>query len=612
MNESTKTFSFVIAAAAVLLLAWAVRPSTPSVVTDELVGKSLFPALDDPLKAKRMRIVTFDEGTSQAREFEVAQINGVWALPSHKNYPADAKEQMASAAAALVDLKVLAPVSNDARDHELYGVVEPKTSEDQIGQKGVGKLIVVEDENGKALAKLIIGKEDKPTHGDDMAASQTELRFVRIPGQDQVYRVQMKTDKFTTNFADWIETDLLKLNPWDIADIMLKDYSVAEKMTAAGDIQPVLMQRADIDLSFDDKANKWNLKELQEFKDNKPKDVKLTDDQELNATKLNDLKTALGSLKIIDVARKPAQLSADLKTEKGELHDEAMADLARRGFLPAMMHNQFQIVSNDGEATVSMKDGVQYVLRFGEVAGIDSGSDADKKKTEDGGKAAKDGKDGGKLAAGKSDTADEKSETAAADGTEKAGEKANKNGGLSRYIMVMAQFNPDLIPKPDLQPLPDIKKAPEKSTTGKVESAPTDAAKAGASDKKADAKADVKKDAKKDDSKPGSETASKDDSDDLEAQEAQRDRIEKENKRKQDAYDEKIKAGQLRAKELNARFADWYYVVGDETYRKIHLGQADIVKKKAAEGKEAGHAAIPKNPFEGVNLPGIPGAAGQN
>ncbi|HTQ37478.1 MAG TPA: DUF4340 domain-containing protein [Pirellulales bacterium] len=611
MNENTKTISFVVAAAAVLLLAWAFRPVPPPLVTNELVGKSLFPDLDDPLKAKRMRIVTFDESTSQVREFEVAQVNGVWSLPSHKNYPADAKEQMASAAAALVDLKVLAPVSNDARDHELYGVVEPKTSEDQFGEKGVGKLVVIEDENGKALAKLIIGKEDKPSHSDELAGSQTQLRFVRVPGQDQVYRVQMNADKFSTNFSDWIETDLLKLNPWDIEDIKLHDYSVTDKLTPTGEIQPALMPRADIDLAYDDKTNKWNLKALQEYKDGKPTDIKLTGDEELNSAKLNDLKSALGSLKIVDVARKPSQLSADLKTEKGAIHEEAMGDLARRGFLPALVHNQFQIVSNDGEATLSMKDGVQYVLRFGEVAGIDSGSDTDKKKSPDGEKKDAQGEKaetaGGKAAA----AGDNKSQPAAADDAEKGSEDpAAKNGGLSRYIMVMAQFNPDLISKPDLQPLPDIKKAPEKSAAGKTESGPADGAKANAPDKKADAKAESKKDAKKDDSKAGSETASKDDTDDLEALEAQRDRIEKENKRKQDEYDEKIKAGQQRAKELNARFSDWYYVVGNDTYRKIHLGQADIIQKKApAEGKETGHAAIPKNPFE---LPGLPGATGQN
>ncbi len=108
MNENTKTISFIFTAAAVLVLAWAFRPAAPPLVTDEMVGKSLFPELDDPLKAKKMRIVTFDEGTSQVREFEVAQANGVWSLPSHQNYPADAKDQLASAVSALVDLKVLA------------------------------------------------------------------------------------------------------------------------------------------------------------------------------------------------------------------------------------------------------------------------------------------------------------------------------------------------------------------------------------------------------------------------------------------------------------------------------------------------------------------------
>ncbi len=113
MNENTKTISFIFTALVVLLLAWALRPAPPAAATNEMVGKSLFPELDDPLKAKRMRIVTFDEGTSQVREFEVAQTNGVWALPSHQNYPADAKDQLALAASALVDLKVLAAVSND-------------------------------------------------------------------------------------------------------------------------------------------------------------------------------------------------------------------------------------------------------------------------------------------------------------------------------------------------------------------------------------------------------------------------------------------------------------------------------------------------------------------
>src|SRR5262249_29653319 len=154
----------------------------------------------------------------------------------------------------------------------------------------------------------------------------------------------------------------------------------------------------------------------------------------------------------MDVARKPAQMSANLKAGKDYIDDNTYKDLRQRGFhaVPAA-NDQFDIVSNDGEAVVSMKDGVQYVLRFGEVAGIDSGADDEKKKADaTGDKVDTDAK-----------KADATADNAAAE--KQADESPDKKGGLSRYIMVMAQFNPDLLPKPDLQPLPEIKKAPEKT-----------------------------------------------------------------------------------------------------------------------------------------------------
>ena len=78
---------------------------------------------------------------------------------------------------------------------------------------------------------------------------------------------------------------------------------------------------------------------------------------------------------------------------------------------------------------------------------------------------------------------------------------------------------------------------------------------------------------------------------------AERERIEKENKRKQEEYDEKVAAGKKHVKELNDRFADWYYVISDDVYRKIHLTRADFVKKKEAKDKAkdaAGHDHRPR------------------
>src|SRR3954447_229165 len=132
MSESSKTISLIAAAAALLAAAFLTRPAAPTAISEQVIGKPLFAELSDPLKAKRMRIVTFDEGTSRAKEFEVAQMNGIWSLPSHKNYPADAKDQLAAAAGSLVDLKPLGVVTTNTQEHETYGVVEPKPAEDQF------------------------------------------------------------------------------------------------------------------------------------------------------------------------------------------------------------------------------------------------------------------------------------------------------------------------------------------------------------------------------------------------------------------------------------------------------------------------------------------------
>jgi hypothetical protein len=49
--------------------------------------------------------------------------------------------------------------------------------------------------------------------------------------------------------------------------------------------------------------------------------------------------------------------------------------------------------------------------------------------------------------------------------------------------------------------------------------------------------------------------------------------------------DQKTKA-ENRVKELNGRFADWYYVVAEDVYKKIHLVRSDIVKEKSTAKDE--------------------------
>jgi hypothetical protein len=147
------------------------------------------------------------------------------------------------------------------------------------------------------------------------------------------------------------------------------------------------------------------------------------------------------------------------------------------------------------------------------------------------------------------------------------------------------------------------------SPTKAPDTAKGDAAKAPADSKKPD---DTKKpagakkpdEAKKTDagSKTGGDKAAPSDikrADEEKARDAERQRIEADNKKKTDDYNAAIKKGKERAKQLNDRFADWYYFISEDDYKKVHVGRAEIVKKKSAP---EGGAAAPVTPGLGPGL----------
>ena len=546
-----RTGLFLLGGLGILLLGSAVQPRFKSSKVEPEEQRMLFPELSDASKAASLEIVSYDDELSTLHPFKVLQSGGVWVLPAHQNYPADAKEQLAAAATALVDLKMLDVVSKSPGDHETYGVIEPDPEKIKPGMTGVGQLIEIRDGAGSKLARLIVGKEDKRRVGAD--AGGRTLRFVRKAGQDPVYRVEVDTSKFTTSFDDWIEKDLLKLSPWDVRRLGLEDYALVA-VESNGRVGVQLDRKYRVDLAYDDKDAKWSLLKLEAFsKEGEPKEEKLADGEELASGKLNDLRNALGDLKIVDVARKPSGLSGELKAEESFTNDrEAVTSMQQRGFLPLKTG---EILSTDGETIVGMKDGVEYVLRFGAPTTV----------------------------AGDSKAADKDDEEA----KEEKGAESEKNAGgetSGRYLLVMARFNEQLLDKPTLDPLPDV---PDNSAK-KDEDGGKDGEKKDGEKKDGEATEDKKPDA--------AESLKKADEAEAAAQVAleNRRRVERENRRKQDDYDDKVKAAQKRVRELNGRFADWYYVVSDKEYEKIHLGRNSMVQK--VEAKAAQPAAAEDGP----------------
>ena len=522
MHESIRTLAYVCIGALAALAAYASRPSLDRPELEGargIVGKPLFPDFKDTFDAKSLEIKQFDDATARARAFMVSQnAKGQWTIPSHGGYPADAESQLKAVAEALADLKVVDIVNanseSPAADHAQYGVLDPTKAE--VGVTGVGTLITMQDAKGNDLIKLIVGKQD---------ANSKDLRFVRKPSEDLVYVTTIDLTKLPTEFDKWIEKDLLKISTFDVARVTLKDYLI---LPAQGG-QMAFLPRMEATLNYDSGKAEWALENgtmtLFSQQGGGPGQPKgLGDQEEINKQKLDDLRNGLGDVKIVDVKRKPGELGNQLKVSKDKLSRENQEALQDYGFFPnPASDGSLDIYGANGEVQVDTKDGVQYVLRFGDIAPqAEIASPASKDKS------AKD---------------------------KTKGEDEVK---VNRYLFVMTQLAPNVLTPPQLEAEPAGPADPKPAETPKVD----EPAKAG-EEKKADDKPAV-----------------------LDPAQAERERIRKDNERKLNEYRDKKGKAEARVAELNARFADWYYVVSEDVYKKIRLVRSDIVKETTTAKEE--------------------------
>jgi len=593
MSEMAKSGLFVGAALASLLAAFVVGPSADTFDAQELVGERLNQFdIDAP---KRLKIIKFDADSASAREFEVAEEGGLWTIPSKQGYPADAARQMAEAATSLMDREILRVAATTANEHEELGVINPSSSNLDAKAAGVGTRVTMSDLNNNILTDMIIGKPVRDAAGQF---------YVRNANQDIVYVLQIDPTKLTTRFEDWIEDDLLKLSPFDIRRVNIKDYSAEMMLTLQG-FQVDWDRRAEMELRYDNEEAKWFPESIRKFDpaSNQYVAYELADDEQLNEDVLQDLRNALDDLNIVDVERKPAGLSADLKAGESFVKDNtAASSLMLRGFAPVAIGEEkdANILSSEGEVIVTLRNGVEYVLRFGnlQMEGDEAPGDADVASL--------------------------------------AGD------GINRYLFVMAQFNESMIERPELDDLPEIPSREDSpapaDTDDNQESATEDAGVEANANEEATAdpaegnndqneevaqeegadevaaeevvteddatgEEEAQPDQQQANDSEGDEEASETEAAEATEEEdeiadiiAARKEIERENQRRLDEYQDRVDEGKQRVAELNERFGDWYYVISNDVYQKVSLSLDKVITKvdEEAADEEATDEEVPQ------------------
>jgi hypothetical protein len=640
MSETAKTFAFLLTAAVAVGLAAFVNMEPKRADVGQLVGTMLNEGIQ--LRApRRLQIARFDRATAKVRQFEVAELDGVWSIPSKENYPADATEQMAQAASCVVNRKILRVAGNEGQSHAEFGVIDPLAAKLDSKSVGVGTHVTMTDAEDKVLVDMIVGKEvkDNPTQ-----------RYVRRANQDVVYVVDLDPSKLSTEFADWIEDDLLKLEVMDLRSVDINDYTadLGIGMGPGGQqaLTVVSQVRGRYKLARDAEGSPWTVANIQKADPTQrgyAPDA-LAEDEEVNQQAVNDLVTGLDELLIVDVARKPEGLSADLKAGEAFLKDrETMMELIQKGFMPnPEQRTGADLLSSEGEVVCTLRNGVEYVLRFGQLQ-LDGDSETvrgDDDVADSATPAA--GAEGADTAA----AVDPAAMTAAADAAAEAAAKA-EGENLRRYIFVTARFNVDAVEKPKYQELSTAPPAGEASaagdeaasgeaTSGEQPAATTDAAEsdgaASADDaipptdsggegppspqvadeetdpgaaEEAEAAAAAEDEEAAEEAAATEADAEADAADARAAFEAERAMIEQENERAREEYETLISDGQQKVAELNSRFGDWYYVISNDVFKKIHLGREQVIQKKGASEPAAGGAEMPAGLNAIPNLEGL-------
>ena len=510
MNEITKTSIFIAVAIVLFLIAVLIQPRQQEVVQAEMVGKTLFEDFNDPLAIKGLHIVKYDATAGEPVDFQIAEIDNRWCIPSFQNYPADAPEQMAKVTSELMDKQVLSVAFSDSGSdanlnevHAMYGVIDPQaaniTDPDSAGVK-----VTLTGDSENMFVNLIVGKE---------VEGSPHQRYVRIPDQNHVYVIETSPTGLSTKFDDWIEKNLLEISSFDFKSLEVDDYDI-DTHPLTGEMIPRV--HGNMLFEYDSMASgaKWTLAHYTKAdpETNRTQVATLAPGESPDEEKLDQIRSAFNDLKIINVQKKPDSLAKALR-ENAPVQDLLKEPvLLQTGFFPAQVNKTdgttlLKLISSQGGLNIRMKDGVVYMLNFGDNAGTQS--------------------------------------TTAVDATE------GESIGLNRYLLIKAEFDPALLEQPVITlPLSEI------PTEGEPE--------------------------------------------DIDKIKTEHESIERENQRQQDIFSEKVAEGQKKVDALNTKFADWFYIISEDVFKKIHLTDDDLIKRDALPQSES---SLPKGQFIETMMP---------
>lgn len=652
MNEPTKTLAFLGSAVALVGAAVASHFATqPKTNADfELLGKPFFPDFTSTEAAASLEVSALDTDSLTPQRFKVQNQNGLWRIPSHHDYPAEAAARLAETSASVMGIEREALVGRLTSEHERLGVIDPLGSDEKMLEdpEAVGKRITLKNDSGEVLVDFIIGKEAgevAPNSTDPRltgSAEPAKYYYVRAADEQQTYKAKLNLD-LSTKFSDWIDPDLLRLDRTKLSRMEIDNYQLSEERNnPLGQVRSLTKVQGDqLTLSRPTSTEPWGLKDLK------------TETEELQASQVNDIVNTLTELKISGVRPKVKYegkllLTPDLKLNQ-ELQNVAnpkalqaailqmQDELEERGFSLAGTQQKLELVSSSGELAVGTSEGLLYTLQFGkEVEGEDKAIEiGDGTQPVSTANAAVDSKLADNKDADAAETRTDSNdasegENAAEQTTEeklsdkKSGddESSDDNGETkNRYLMIRVSFDESLLgEKPEKPTEPVAPTKPDGYVAASESADEKSADEKSADEKSADEKLDS--DAPPSPASQGGEKNPNDSSDEPQESKRQPEFIQYDEQLA--AYEEakveyelavarfdqattefesRVAEGKKLVDEMNQRFSDWYYVINAANLKTLQSKRADLVKPLEAPESEPAELEQPLPNMPDISFP---------
>ena len=367
----------IVAIISALYLSWPEEIDEPN-----FKGEPLFEEYETET-IREIELTTINKESGAKEVVTLQKGSDVWTIKERFGYHAGNTPKITNLTASLLDCEIFDAPTDQQSDWEEFGVVDP-TSEQAKSLEGYGDRLDLKDYRGDVKASLIVGKQ--------VSGNQAQ-RFVRKPGQPLVYMIEFDYSLLTTDFAEWVDHNILKLEHLGLrrqgkklTQIQIHSYiidtvrdnpgggnSEGENSTEveAQESQDAVPERRDLYRSvFDFGEEKWNHVSTDAI-DGTGKMSKLSNEQtkQFSTSRLEQIRGRLVFLPFTNVQKVPSSLSNILKKTQIESGDlESLKAMEGFGiFVNKSDSGEIEFESSSGHLIVKTLEGVMYQVMFGSI-----------------------------------------------------------------------------------------------------------------------------------------------------------------------------------------------------------------------------------------------------